>query len=132
MKKGSSLSTAGLGGRGVVEAVTVRAALDPYLSMRALAAYSALSRRTLQTLVNDPMDPIPSYRVGRKILVRPSEFDAWMARRRDRRAEALARLAAADAQPLLAARPKREARRPVAPPPYSPRERATDAQRRGG
>ncbi len=89
----------------IVEAVTVRMDLDPWLSLRALAAYSNLSRRTLQDLVNDLQDPIPSYRVGGKLLIRRSEFDAWMARRRNRKARALALLAAADAQALLTAAP---------------------------
>ena len=44
----------------VVESVPVRVELDPWLSLRGLADYCSLSRRTLQDLVNDPMDPIPS------------------------------------------------------------------------
>jgi excisionase family DNA binding protein len=91
----------------VIEAVTIQDTLDPWLSLRGLAGYSSLSRRTLQDLVNDPADSLPSYRVGSKILVRRSEFDAWMARRRNTRAEAVARLAAADAQALLSARPRK-------------------------
>ncbi len=79
--------------------------LDPYFSLRGLAGYSSLSRRTLQDLVNDTDDPLPSYRIGTKILVKRSEFDRWMARRRNRKPLAAARLAAADAQALLNARP---------------------------
>ncbi len=91
----------------VVDQVAVSIGLDPYLSLKALACYSALSRRTLQKHLSDPYDPIPSYRVGGKVLVRRSEFDAWMARRRNEKVQALTRLAAADAQALLTARPRR-------------------------
>jgi excisionase family DNA binding protein len=87
----------------VIEGVTIQQDIDPYFSLKGLAGYASLSRRTLQDLVNDPADPLPSYRVGSKILVRRSEFDAWMARRRNTRAEAVARLAAADTQALLSA-----------------------------
>ena len=88
----------------VVEAVTIRQDVDPYFSLKGLAHYASLSRRTLQELVNDPADPLPSYRVGAKILVRKSEFDAWMARRRNTTALALATLARADAAALLGAK----------------------------
>ncbi len=91
----------------VVNQVQVSLPLDPWLSLRALASYSSMCRRTLQNLLNDPGDPLPSYRIGGKILVRRSEFDAWMARRRNEKAQALTRLAAADAQALLTARPRR-------------------------
>jgi excisionase family DNA binding protein len=84
--------------------VAVRVDLDPYLSMKALADYSSLSRRTLQDLVNDTSDPIPSFRVGGKLLVRKSDFDRWMGRRRNQKPREAARLAAADAQALLKAR----------------------------
>ena len=87
----------------VIEAVSLQTEWDPWFSLRGLAGYTALSRRTLQDLVNDPTDPLPSYRVGGKILVRKSEVDTWMAKRRNRKAEAAARLAAADAQALLTA-----------------------------
>lgn len=89
-----------------VSSVAVRLDLDPYFSLQALAGYCHLSRRTLQALVNDPRDPLPSFRVGGKILVRRSEFDAWMARRRNRKPLEAARLATADAQALLTARPR--------------------------
>jgi len=91
----------------VIEAVTVHQDLDPFFSLKGLAGYSSLSRRTLQDLVNDPRDPLPSYRVGQKILVKRSEFDAWVARRRNRKAQAAADLAIADAHALRTARPKK-------------------------
>ena len=91
----------------VIEAVHLTTDLDPFLSLKGLAGYSSLSRRTLQDLVNDPRDPLPSYRVGGKLLIRKSEFDVWIARRRNRKPLAAAHLAAADAQGLQAARPKK-------------------------
>lgn len=75
--------------RGVLaERVALSVQLDPFLSLRALAAYSDLSVRKLRDLLDDPANPLPCYQVGGKILVRRSEFDAWIAmyRHRGRRA----------------------------------------------
>lgn len=91
----------------VIEAMTIQADLDPYMSLRALATYASLSRRTLQDLINDTSDPIPSYRVGGKILVRKGDFDRWIARHRNRKPLEAAQLARADAQALLTAVPRR-------------------------
>ncbi|HWU36993.1 MAG TPA: helix-turn-helix domain-containing protein [Candidatus Acidoferrum sp.] len=91
----------------VIEAVSITAELDPYFSLRGLAGYTSLSRRTLQDLVNDTRDPLPSYRLGGKILVRKSDFDRWMTRRRNQKPLEAARLAAADAQALLSSRPRK-------------------------
>ena len=69
--------------RGVVaERVIVSTTLDPFLSLKALAAYSGLGVRTLRTYLTDITHPLPCYRVGGKILVRRSEFDTWIARHR--------------------------------------------------
>jgi hypothetical protein len=91
----------------VIEAVSIHQDLDLFLSLTGLVGYSSLSRRTLQDLVNDPQDPLPSYRIGGKLLVRMSEFDHWMTRRRNRKPLDAARLAAADAAGLLKARPRK-------------------------
>jgi hypothetical protein len=65
--------------RGVlVERVIVSTPLDPFLSITALADYSGLSVRKLREHLSDPSRPLPSYRVGGKIVVRRSEFDAWI------------------------------------------------------
>jgi len=66
----------------IADRVAVTVSLDPYLSLRALAAYSGLSVRKLRDLINDPARPLPCYRVGGKILVRRGEYDAWVARHR--------------------------------------------------
>jgi excisionase family DNA binding protein len=69
--------------RGVLaERVVVSTALDPFLSLRALATYAGLSVRTLREYLDHPSRPLPHYRVGGKILVRRSEFDAWIASHR--------------------------------------------------
>src|SRR3989442_11042451 len=63
----------------LAEQVIVSSALDPFLSLRALAGYSCLSVRKLREHLEDSTHPLPHYRLGGKILVRRSEFDAWMA-----------------------------------------------------
>ena len=66
--------------RGVLaEQVVLSGALDPFLSLRALANYSCVSVRKLREYLEDSAHPLPHYRLGSKILVRRSEFDAWMA-----------------------------------------------------
>lgn len=90
-----------------VGSVALRVDLDPWLDLRALTNYLSLSRRTLQNLVTDPTDPLPTYRVGVKLLARRGEVDAWMTRRRNGKPMAAARLAAADAHALLTARPQK-------------------------
>jgi excisionase family DNA binding protein len=67
--------------RGVLaERVVISTELDPFLSLRALASYSGLSVRKLRDYLADPSRPLPCYRVGGKVLIRRSEFDAWMLR----------------------------------------------------
>lgn len=51
---------------------------DAYLSLRSLARYSDLSIRTLRTYLAHPTHPIPHFKMQGKILVKRSEFDAWM------------------------------------------------------
>ena len=51
---------------------------DPYLDLKALSAYSSLSVRSLRSHVNDPIDPIPCFRIRRKTLVKRSDFDRWL------------------------------------------------------
>lgn len=66
--------------RGVLaERVVVSTPLDPFLPLTALASYSGLSIRKLRDYLDDPAHPLPCYRVGGKILVRRSHFDAWIA-----------------------------------------------------
>jgi hypothetical protein len=65
--------------RGIVaDRVVVSTALDPFLSLRALASYACVSVRKLREHLDDAIHPLPHYRIGGKIVVRRSEFDAWM------------------------------------------------------
>lgn len=67
----------------VIEGLEVTTHLDPYLSLRALAKYSSCSVSWLRYRLHDPHHPLPCYRLpGGKVLVRRSEFDAWLARYR--------------------------------------------------
>jgi predicted DNA-binding transcriptional regulator AlpA len=66
--------------RGVLaERVIISTPLDPFLPLEALASYSGLSRRKLWDYLTDPAHPLPCYRIGGKIVVRRSEYDAWAA-----------------------------------------------------
>jgi hypothetical protein len=60
------------------------AADDGFLDLRRLKSYSGHGVRKLRDYIHDPVDPLPAYRIGSsgKLLVRRSEFDAWMSRRR--------------------------------------------------
>ena len=49
-----------------------------WLDLRALQRYACVSERTLREWVHRPIDPLPAVRVGRKILIRRSSFDAWL------------------------------------------------------
>jgi hypothetical protein len=66
----------------VVNHRSISIRLDPYSSLKALASYSGLSVRKLRDCLNDPLRPLPYDRVGGKIVVRRSDFDAWIARYR--------------------------------------------------
>jgi len=51
---------------------------DPYLTLMQLSRYSGLSKRQLYRLLDDPIDPLPYYRVGKLIRVKQADFDRWM------------------------------------------------------
>jgi hypothetical protein len=55
---------------------------DKYLDLKALAEYSSISVSALRGYINDSSDPIPSFILKRKILIKKSEFDRWMDRHR--------------------------------------------------
>jgi excisionase family DNA binding protein len=52
---------------------------EGYLSLKALASYSGLCVRTLRTHLTHPVHPLAHYRVGGRVLIKRSEFDAWIA-----------------------------------------------------
>jgi lambda repressor-like predicted transcriptional regulator len=51
-----------------------------YLSLTHLSQHSSLSVKTLRYFLNLPHNPLPHYRMARKILVDVDEFDAWLRR----------------------------------------------------
>ncbi len=66
-----------------VQEAAITTPLDPYLSLRALAAYSGCSVRWLRYRLASGEHPLACYRLpGGKILVRRSNSDRWMHRYR--------------------------------------------------
>ena len=57
---------------------------DAYLPLKRLSSYAGLSVRTLRSHLRDAVHPLPHYRVGGKVLVRRSDYDAWAAQFRAR------------------------------------------------
>jgi hypothetical protein len=56
---------------------------DQYLPLAQLVVYSGMSRHTLRRFITASADAaLPCYRPGGKIMVKRSEFDAWMGRHR--------------------------------------------------
>ncbi len=53
-----------------------------WLGLRRVTQYADISERTLRAWIHSPVDPLPAVRIGGKILVRRSEFDAWLERHR--------------------------------------------------
>jgi excisionase family DNA binding protein len=51
---------------------------DCFMPLRRLAKYAGLSVRTLRGHLSRPVNSLPHYKVGGKILVRRSEFDQWL------------------------------------------------------
>ena len=51
---------------------------DRYLSLTQLADYSSLSVRLLKKYLADPDHPLKSHLLGRRRLVKVSDFDAWL------------------------------------------------------
>jgi excisionase family DNA binding protein len=51
-----------------------------WLDLRQLTQYAALSERTLRSWIHAPVDPLPAYRVGTKVLVRKRDFDSYVER----------------------------------------------------
>jgi excisionase family DNA binding protein len=49
-----------------------------WLDIKALLQYACVSERTLRGWIHRPTNPLPAVRVGTKLLVRRSAFDAWL------------------------------------------------------
>ena len=59
-----------------------QAAKNPahYVDIDELASRLSLSKRTIYTYINDADDPMPAYRIGRKILCFWPEIQDWIKR----------------------------------------------------
>jgi Helix-turn-helix domain len=53
-----------------------------WLGLRELTEYADISERTLRSWIYSPVDPLPAAKVCGKVLVRRSEFDAYLQRHR--------------------------------------------------
>jgi hypothetical protein len=53
---------------------------DRYLTLEALHAYGGLSVRALQRALVAPVNPLPHFKIGGRILVRRSDYDRWIER----------------------------------------------------
>ncbi len=53
-----------------------------WMGLKQVSQYASLSARTIRSRIHDPIDPLPAVRVHGKILVRRSQLDAWLERRR--------------------------------------------------
>jgi hypothetical protein len=51
---------------------------DGYLSLAELSTYSGLSRTVLRGHLHAATQPLPHYQVGTRVLVKRSEYDAWV------------------------------------------------------
>ena len=51
-----------------------------WLDLRGLTMYAAVSERTIREWLHRSLNPLPAVRVGTKILIRRSTFDAWLER----------------------------------------------------
>src|SRR5437763_431153 len=69
-----------LAGNDVAKYLRTVVSTEAYLSLKGLAVYSGLSVRRLRECLHDHDRPLPCYRIGGKILVRKSDFDAWAMR----------------------------------------------------
>lgn len=53
-----------------------------WMGLKQVTCYVNLSDRTVRSWIHERTDPLPAVRVRGKILVRRSELDAWLERRR--------------------------------------------------
>jgi hypothetical protein len=53
-----------------------------WLGLKELSFYADLSERTLRSWIYSPVDPLPAVKVRGKVLVRRSDFDAYLQKHR--------------------------------------------------
>ena len=49
-----------------------------WMDLKAVQRYACVSERTLREWLHRAIKPLPAVRVGTKILIRRSDFDAWL------------------------------------------------------
>jgi excisionase family DNA binding protein len=64
---------------------------DKWMGIAELVEHSSLSDKTIRRYIAAREDPLPSHRVGGRVLVKRSEFDAWVSRKPARKAPAVKR-----------------------------------------
>lgn len=50
---------------------------DRYFTLQQAAEYTGVARRTVERWMHMP-EPLPTFRIGGRILIRKSELDAWI------------------------------------------------------
>jgi excisionase family DNA binding protein len=58
--------------------MTVRITTPEWMDLKQLTTYASVSERTLRGWIHALLNPLPAVRVGGKVLVRRSVFDAWL------------------------------------------------------
>jgi len=58
-----------------------------WLGLKELTQYADLSERTIRSWIYSAVDPLPAAKVCGKVLVRKSDFDAYLQRHRIKRLE---------------------------------------------
>jgi excisionase family DNA binding protein len=53
-----------------------------WMGLRQVTEYANVSERTVRAWIHSPLDPLPAAKVRGKILVRKSDFDAFLERHR--------------------------------------------------
>jgi excisionase family DNA binding protein len=60
------------------EANSQSIAAREWFDLRGITMYAAISERTVREWLHRSLNPLPAVRVGTKILIRRSAFDAWL------------------------------------------------------
>jgi excisionase family DNA binding protein len=49
-----------------------------WMDLKAIQRYACVSERTIRDWIHRPQNPLPAFQVGKKILIRRSQFDQWL------------------------------------------------------
>ena len=52
--------------------------IDYYMSLKALATYSGISKRKLKDLIKHTEYPLPTFKIDGSIRIKKSEFESWI------------------------------------------------------